>query len=344
MNLNRNDLNNILLGASVLGCGGGGRYDLAEQIIKSIVKSIRLTSIKDIGNNDLIITVFGVGGLKQLGEVEKVNRKNIALLQKILKKEVKYIIPVEIGPMSIASVLNISAKLNLPVIDGDLVGYRAAPEIYLEAITLNNVNRLPLVASNSDGDTIILSAASSVENIETILRDFSARSKTKVYVAGYPMYKNMIQGYFGNNSLSYTAKLGQILKANSDEIKLKDELKVLDIEVIDEGKIINQIENDVAGFTVGKLKIKSNKEVYEVLYKNEFVVLIKNGKVLTTCPDSIFVIDLNVKRGINNGDNNKGKTVLIARKKAINIWRTKVGKKLFSPKTLGFTYKQKLIQ
>lgn len=344
MNLNKNDLNIILLGSSILGCGGGGRYDLAEQIIKSITKPIELTSIKDIGDNELIITIFGVGGLKQQGEAEKVNRRNLSKLQEILKQEVKYIIPVEIGPMSVANILNIGAIVNLPIIDGDLVGYRAAPEIYLEAITLNDVNRLPLVASNSDGDTIILSAVSSVESIETILRDFSVRSKTKVYVAGYPMYKNMIQDYFGNNSLSYTAKLGKILKENIDTVRLEKELMVLGIEVIGQGKVTSQEEDDNAGFTKGKLRIKSDKDKYEVLYKNEFLVLLKNGTVFTTCPDSIFIIDLNMRRGINNGDNNKGKAVLIARKKAINIWRTKAGKKLFSPKTLGFEYKQKLIQ
>jgi len=47
--------------------------------------------------------------------------------------------------------------------------------------------------------------------------------------------------------------------------------------------------------------------------------------------------------GINNFEDNTGKKVAILAKKAIPIWRTNKGKKLFSPKTLGFNYKQKLL-
>jgi uncharacterized protein len=336
------DIQNILSGATFLGTGGGGRYDVAKKLAQDI-NAVEIQDIDLIKNTDLFITIFGIGGLKKKGKVEEVNKRNLDILSEILNQKPKYLIPVEIGPVSVMNVLKTASLLKLPVLDGDLVGCRAAPEIYLEAITLRNVNRLPIVASNSEGETIILDKTSSIENIETVLRDFSERSRSKVYVAGYPLYKDMIVDCMGKNSITYTLKVGEIMNKSTTLPYLIKSLKTLDINFVDQGIITAQEEFNCTGFTAGKLTIKTKFDTYEIFYKNEFLVLLKNNNIYATCPDSILVLDENQRIGLNNSDDNVQKRVSIFSKKAIDIWRTNKGKALFSPEKLGFPYKQKLL-
>lgn len=341
MKLRKNELKNILLGVSLLGTGGGGRFDMAQKILQKISKPVQLRSVDELKDNDFIATVFMVGGLKKKGDATKGAKKSIELLQKILNKKIKYLVPVEIGPTAVLDLLYIASEMNLPVIDGDFVGFRSAPEIYVEAITLNNVNRLPIAVVNLEGDSLVLYKTSSIQSLETILRDFSARSKSQVYVAGYPVTKNQIKNYFGKGSVSFSQQVGKCLIGKKDNLlpSLKDKGFIF----IDSGRIINQEGSDNKGFTSGKLLIKAAKNIYEVIYKNENIVLLKNKIVLVTSPDSIILLDLVSKVGINNGDNNRNKEVYIFVRKAIPVWRTKKGRQLFSPKNLGLEYKQKLL-
>lgn len=343
MKLDKLILERLLVGSSFLGTGGGGRIDIAKKLLKKINRPVELIDIETVKNNDLIITTFGIGGLKKTGNFTSINTFNMRILKDTLKREVEYLIPVEIGPVSVFNLLLTASLLSIPVIDGDLVGFRSSPEIYLEGITINKSNRLPLVASNSDGDSLILLKSKSVERIETILRNFSAASQTKVYVAGYPLTKKNIIKNFGNKSIDYSIKIGKIIIDSEDNDKLISSLEFEQIKYIDRGMIIKQDEFKIKGFTAGKLTVLAKKNKYEIIYKNEFLVLLKNNKTLLTCPDSILLLDINNKIGINNGDQNIGKSIIIFTKKAQNYWRSKDGLKLFSPKNLGLNYEQKLL-
>lgn len=343
MQLNKDDIQNIVIGSSVLGTGGGGRYTLAQKIAQGISHPIKLQPLDKVGKNELIITTFMVGGLKKKGDLGTGIAKSIRLLKETLNKDISYLIPVEVGPTAVVNILNIASELNLPVIDGDLVGFRSAPEIYVEAITLNNTNRLPIVAVNLEGDTIILKETSTIEKIETILRSFSAQSQTEVYVAGYPIYKKQIENFFGNGSLTLALKIGKCLTESYDDKDLRIKLEENGLLLIDSGIIVAQDDEDTRGFTKGKLQIKTKKDLYEVIYKNEYLVLLKNNKAILTSPDSIILVDPTLKRGLNNSEDNRNKRVFIFAKKAIPAWRTPKGKRLFSPKNLGYNYPQKLL-
>jgi uncharacterized protein len=343
MKLDKSDIKQILLGASLLGTGGGGRYDLAQNILREMSGQVMLTPIDTLKETDLIITAFMVGGLKKRGDLGRGIAKSINILKTQLKKEIRYIIPVEIGPTAVMNIFNIAAMLNLTVIDGDLVGFRSAPEIYVEAITLNNVNRLPIVAVNLEGDTIILTETSSITKIESILRSFSDQSESEVYVAGYPIYKNMIRDVYGDRSLSVSRDIGGVLLNAQDDKTLIAGLQKTEILYLDRGIIINQDDKDEGGFTRGQLTIETENSIYEVFYKNEFLVLEKDKKVVLTSPDSILILDSKQMRGINNSEDNRQKSVYILARKATKPWRTKEGKKLFSPINLGYNVKQKLL-
>lgn len=344
MVLNNQQLRNILIGCSFLSTGGGGKYDLAKKTLDKINQPVILSSIQDINEDDLIVTAFMVGSLNKKGDLGGGVAASLELLEKVLQRDINYLIPVEIGPTSVMNILKLASKLKKPVIDGDFVGYRAAPEIYVESITLKHINRLPMAAVNLEGDKLVLFDTSTIEKIETVLRTFSAQSRSEVYVAGYPVVKSQIESVFGERSISFAEEVGAILNSSEKNVKVIEPLGTKGILFIDSGTIISQKDKDEGGFTTGELKIRSKQNTYEIIYKNENLVLLKNRALLYTSPDSILLLDHGEMRGITNSEKNIGKKVSIFMMKATKAWRTIEGKKLFSPKMLGLPYQQRLLK
>src|SRR3989338_3576613 len=105
-----------------------------------------------------------------------------------------------------------ASRLNLPVLDGDIVGYRASPEVFLETITLKGLKRTPLVIANNKGDVGCLENSNDCIFIEKFLRKFAADSGGIAYVCGYPLKVKDIKGIIGDCSLSFCLKLGKFMK------------------------------------------------------------------------------------------------------------------------------------
>ena len=60
--LTRQDLTSLIIGSTLLSTGGGGSFLWAKKLAERIVKPPKLIGLKELEDNDLVITVFGVGG------------------------------------------------------------------------------------------------------------------------------------------------------------------------------------------------------------------------------------------------------------------------------------------
>jgi len=283
----------------------------------------------DLSNDDIVITAYGAGGLTKPKNTSQVMSKGLELLQRQLTKPIKAIVPVEIGSYSLAAAFEIAAKLGVPVVDGDLVGYRSVPEIFIELVTLAGLSRCPLVFGNNEGDTVLLDSASSPERLEQIIRSFADESQSNTFVLGYPYTKKQLMQCLAQDSVSYCLDMESVLKN--------------DFQLVGEGLVVEDSKREVEGFTRGCLTIKAADATFKVEFKNEYLVLLKDGSVQVTCPDFICVVDAKSGLGLNNGDDNKGKRVKIYVRPAIAQWRTKDGLALFTPEKLDLDYEQKVL-
>lgn len=337
------DYRDILEGANLLGTGGGGTIAGGLSLIKKISKPIELLSLKELKSNETICTVFGVGG-KENCDPLIASKTAMTVFEKILRKKISALIPVEAGAESIGTVLFIANELGIPVIDGDIVGLRSSPEIYLETITLANITRTPCVIADDKGTTEILKQEKNVTKVESFLRNFATKVGGDAFVAGYPMEAGKIKNVIAQCSITIAKETGRALEElRAGKLTLGSFCKKTGWKLIDIGKVVKKKSATQKGFIQGLYEIVAGYKIYTVVFKNENLVLLRNKKVILTCPDSISLLDLNRLEGVNNFEENRGKQVVILGKKAIPIWRTKEGKKLFSPKNLGFSYAQKLL-
>lgn len=328
MKLNNNQLCTIIEGSTILGTGGGGRLDSAMSIIEKL-SSVELISVDELKPDDVVITAYGAGGLTKPKNTNEIVSKGLKLLEKRLGKKVKAIVPVEIGPYSLALAFEMASKLNVPIVNGDLVGYRSVPEIYIELVTLANLPRCPLVFGNNEGDLILLEAASNAERLEQIIRTFADQSESNTFVLGYPYSKVQLAKCIAQDSVSYCLKVKELINK--------------DFKLFSKGTITQDFKQEVDGFTSGYLIVETSNSNLRIDFKNEYLALLKDEVVVITCPDFICVVDDKTGLGLNNGDDNQGKNVRIYVKPAISQWYTPNGLRLFSPKKLGLTYKQKVL-
>lgn len=337
-------LKKIISGANFLGTGGGGTIAEAMPILKEIKKPVQLVSLNKLNKNDFLCTVFGVGA-KQSCDSVIASKEAFWEFQKVCNKSFSAIVPVEVGTISIATSMLISSNLKIPILDSDIVGMRSSPEVFLETITLANLKRTPCVVCDSKGNKLVIRKEKSPKEIEKQLRKFAVFCGGDAFVAGYPLKVSLLKNVLPDGSITLSKKIGnEILKLKDKKINLDTFCQTINWQLIDFGTIKRIKKDSLKGFVKGRYEIESEKNIWTVIFKNENLVLLKNNKVILTCPDSISLLNLELFEGINNFENNKKKKVAILVKKAIPIWRTEKGKKLFSPKNLGINYRQILLK
>src|SRR3990172_471958 len=135
---NATHIDYLFTGSLFYATGGGGNPIRAKQIMRALSERNivpPLIAPKDLNAQGMCITGFSVGGLQSDVISRKLLRTMLARYQSILKQPVQAIIPVEIGPLSLAVSMELASILHLPVVDADVVGGRSTPEVFLETIT-----------------------------------------------------------------------------------------------------------------------------------------------------------------------------------------------------------------
>jgi DUF917 family protein len=335
------DVENIILGSTFYGTGGGGSPDEADLIYKSafeISPEIELIGIAEFEARSYFVSAFGIGSAGIQGSPELSLRNSLEYLNKIIKHQITAIVPVEIGPKALAMAFYLAALLKLPILDADIVGGRSTPEVFLETITLYNIPRTPAVLSNVQGDLVALLESSSAQQEEKLMRDFSRASGGQAFVLGYSLSHQQASEALEQETVSKALSLGQNYKSLSQE-----SFQNIGAKLFFKGYITEIINKEDLGFLTLNLKIKNPQQTAEVFIKNENLILWIDQKPVLTCPDLIIILQAKSLLAIYNTNLTIGEEVIILGLPAQAKWRSSPGQELFNPRTFGFDVDVKLI-
>lgn len=329
--LNKEDCENMIIGGTLMGTGGGADPNRGMRLIKD-VGQISIVKLEELDEDNLVCCTFMIGSssMSEKSSLGATLAKELFL--KIVNTEIKAIVPVEIGGGALGEAIFMSNELKLPIVDGDIVGFRAAPEVFLETITMKNLKRTPLVVANNKGDVACLTESNNYKFIEKFLRSFAINSENVAYVCGYPLKVKDLKGVIGEGSVSLCVLLGSKMR----ESQYCEVVKEGNFYVIGEG-VVKQINlKNEKGFLIGKYYIEGGRDNFTIKVKNENIVCLKNANTIITSPDLICMYDLKKNKGTYNAELKTGTLVAIFARKAIPLWRSKKGISLFSPSSLGF--------
>lgn len=322
--ITKQNIENLTLGSLFCSTGGGLSLRENKEILFKILKKTNII-VKDLGefnDEDYLASIYLVfdPSTKNKKNLIKFIKKNVEEYERINKVKIKGIIPGEIGAESTA--FYSSFCLGLPVVDSDLVGGRAAPEIQMDVFSIYKIPITPVLAAAPNKKSILLTGSLSAKEIEDILRKFFKVNGGVGLLVGYLIKAADYKKIGERSTISRALEIGSLLKEKKLNLllsKFKGRLvareKIKQVDLKGDGKFLR-------GFVTF--------ESLRLWIKNENIALFKNGRQIISAPTLIVVLDKDLKP-IHNSMMKKytGKEVNIISMPACHYWRSKSAKKLW---------------
>ncbi len=347
------DFEDVIIGAKILGCGGGGEESIARVRVNFILEhgmKVKVIDPKDVPDEAFLCVSGMVGGraspecLHLVEHLDPVTRHPMVaatkLLQDYLEVPLHTLISTEIGAGNFLVPIMVSAQFGINMLDGDLCG-RAKPEISISTSNVAGLSITPLAISSRFGDEIILKDAITDQRAETLARTMAVQSGGSVGVARCPHRWSKYKKAAIPNTLSKSKNLGTALRearasGNDPIIPIK---QALDGSILFDGKIKQFNVKDEGGFVIGDVIITNEeKDQFKVWFKNEYLVTWKNERPFVTSPDLICIVDKQTGEGLTpwGDDFTKDREVVVLGGTNAPIWYTKKGLNIFGPRHFGF--------
>lgn len=354
MLLDRDDIIDIIFGATLFGAGGGGTLQAGLNMLELIPKErqhINLVTVDTVKEDEYACMVAGIGSPiameKNIFSIEAVYvvRGVIDLFKKD-NKDVRYIYSGEQGGFNTMVPLYAAMMLDMPVLDLDGNG-RAVPELNTGLLPIYGIPTSPLLMANNNGDIIIGFTAdpNDSDGCETIARQMCIAYGMSAGFSTWMMNKNQLATTTVIGQMTQSLRVGKLLRDSTiDSEHLIPMLKTL-IPGLREyivGTITNINISTKNGFDFGTIEVTSNYgEKLYVYSKNEnILVKTEDGKFLLSVPEIISLISLETKEPLTNASAKKGEKVSLVGIPAHEKWWSEDGRgvKCWEPILKQFGY------
>lgn len=339
-------IEDIAIGAAVLGTGGGGDPYIGKLMAIQAVEEygpITLLDADEVPDEALIVPTAMMGAPTVM--VEKIPNGEEVIgafntLKNYLGKDIFATVPIEAGGVNSMIPLALAARLGLPVIDVDGMG-RAFPELQMVTFDLDNVSATPMVICDDKGNEIMMKTVSNVWT-ERLARNSTVVMGGSVMMAIYPMQGSQLKASGIPGVVTLTEKIGRaIRKAKGQRV---DPIKaVLDIThgfELFRGKVTEVSRKTVGGFARGESKMEGldnyKGQSLTLNFQNEHLIAKTELQVLATVPDLIAVLDYETAYPITTEGLRYGSRAVVIGMPCHAKWRTEKGLATVGPRYFGY--------
>lgn len=344
--LSIDDLDDLALGASVLGAGGGGDPYLGKLMAKEAISQkgeVPILDPDDVPDNELFISSCVMGATSvMLEKISNGMEPEIAFrsIENLCKKKASGVIALEMGGINSCVPIYTAAQLGIPIVDADGMG-RAFPELHQTTFGIQGVSASPLVCCDEKGNKAVLHT---IDNkwVETISRSATVAMGLTSVVGLYPMNGITLKKTAIPRTLSLAIKIGKGIreaqKNNSSPIQ-----SILEATLgykLFEGKLVDIVRDLTTGFVRGTSQfegIDSDKgSTFRLDFQNENLIGFLNGKPCAMAPDLITVLDKESGTPLLTEQQKYGQRVVIICMPCGELWRTKEGLAVAGPRYFNY--------
>jgi hypothetical protein len=338
-------LDDIALGAAVLGAGGGGNPYIGKLMARSMIERcgpVTLISVEELDDGDLVIPSAGMGA--PTIEIEKIPRGDEAArafqaLQSYLGRPARATISIEAGGLNSTTPFTVAAELGIPVVDADGMG-RAFPEIQMVTCTLAGVSATPMVLADEKGNSVILDT---IDNrwAETFARTITSDMGGSAMIALYAMTGRQVKEGCVAGTIAKIERIGREISdartAHADPIAAVR--RVTGGFLVWRGKVADVARRTEAGFARGEAAIAGTGDyqgrTLRIAFQDEFLVAREGEDALVTVPDLITILDAETGAPVTTEELRYGFRVVVLGIPCDRRWRTPEGLKLVGPNYFG---------
>ena len=339
--LYKQDIVEILYGATLLGAGGGGSLCFGLDMLKKLEETgeiieLDLLELNEIGDDEYAAMVAGLGSpvamldskLPMFGPdaVHAFRAFQKAFLAE--GKHVKYLYSGEMGgfntfvPMLVAILSDKDPVKRIKFLDVDSNG-RAVPELNTTLNSFYGFPPKPMGLGSYEGNQIAVYPINDHAG-EQIARQMCMLYDMRIGFSTWGMNKAEMSKALAIGCITEAQNIGKaFLAAKEKHTDLMDELKkVMTVREFCRGTIEKLDLEQEGGFDFGTTVVKGDDgHKYFIDFKNENLILRdEKGKTIMTAPEGIGLVDLDTLTPLTNADTKEGMKLLVTMTPAHPNW------------------------
>ena len=341
------EIEDIALGAALLGAGGGGDPYVGKLVAMGAVKEcgpVTLLDPEEVPDDALLVPIAMMGaptvlGEKGIGGGEYQTLYN--MVSQFFGKKIYAFMPIEAGGVNSMLPIAACARLGLPLVDCDGMG-RAVPELQRVTCTIGGMSATPMALTDEKGNSVIFETITN-KWTEELARAVTMSCGGSVSVSLYPMTGAQMKAYSVKNIVTRSQKLGEAIrtvKNCADDVTPEEHfLQFSEGYKLFKGKIADVLRETRGAFNFGKVMLEGigeckGHQAY-VEFQNENLTATVDGEILATTPDLICLVDTETFTPVTTDALKYGKRVLVIGLKCFEMWRTPAGIDLVGPRYFG---------
>ena len=345
------DVEDFVVGTTILGTGGGGSPETGRALLEADLRAgrrLRVANLNEISDDVLIVSPYRVGsvapGVKPSKKVviSEPFRVGLESIEHNLKRKVAATVASELGGGNTATALHVAAQLNVPMIDGDLIG-RAGPELHQSTTHIFGVSMAPSVVVSESGNVVFIERFADIDDYEALARYVSILAGGHAAVIDTPLTKPIAAKILINGTITKSVSVGRAVReANrlgTDPVEAVR--NVLGGWLLFRGAVEKYEWRDEKGFLFGDVTLTgtgdSRGHTFRSWIKNEHIFAWLDAEPAVMPPDLIMFLGSR-GYGITNDTLKLGMESAVVAARAPDVWRSEKGMGFFGPRHFGFDY------
>ncbi len=302
--INADDIDDIALGATVLGTGGGGDPHVGKLVAQQAIEQhgpVELISPDSLDDDAFVVPTAQMGA--PTVAVEKVPgggepAASLSRVERECGRTADATMPIECGGINSTFPFAVAAEKGIPLVDADGMG-RAFPELQHETFNIYGVDGTPAAVSDERGNTCLLDTTTN-EQLEWLARGITVRMGGVGYIADYPMTGKEVKETAIPETMSLAAAIGAAVRDAGENVVdaisevTSDSIYGSAISLF-EGKIVDVKRRNERGFVLGHVELEGfgpdDGDTMEIEFQNENLGATIDGEYVATVPDLITIMD-----------------------------------------------------
>ena len=340
------EIEDMALGATVLGAGGGGDPYVGKLMAIEAIKKygeVELISPDEVPD-DAVVCVSQMMGAPTI-MVEKIcsGLEPMATYDELVKElgqEPYAIHAVEAGGVNSTIPFILAATRRIPVVDCDLMG-RAFPELQMTTLGINGVKGQPAVMADEKGNTVTVRAIDD-KWLERISRQATSVMGGYTILASYPCTGRQLKDYCIPDTPTLCEEIGRTLREAREQHAdpIEAVLNVTNGFRLFRGKVVDVERKTDGMFVRGRAVVdgldqdKGSQLIIE--FQNENLIALRDGQPVTTSPDLIMSLDMESGSPVTTEGLKYGARIVVVGMPCAPQWRTPEGLAVVGPRAFGY--------
>ncbi len=340
------EIEDMALGATVLGAGGGGDPYVGKLMAIEAIKKygdVELITIDEVPDDALVCVSQMMGAPTIMVEKICSGSEPMTTYDELVKElgQTPYAIyAVEAGGCNSMIPFILGATRRIPVIDCDLMG-RAFPELQMTTLGINGVNGMPAVLADEKGNTVTIRAIDDVW-LERIGRQATSVMGGYTTMASYPCTGEQLKKYCVADTPTLCENIGRNLRearANHTD-PIDAVLKTTHGFRFFRGKVVDVERKTDGMFVRGQAVVEGLDEdkghTLVIEFQNENLIALRDGEPIITAPDLIMSLDMESGSPVTTEGLKYGARIVVVGMPCSDQWRTPQGLAVVGPRAFGY--------